>query len=48
LAGRPSLECGERDGDSKKSHPALRPVGIQDSHLSLIVIQAVDGSIRFD
>jgi hypothetical protein len=27
---------------------ALGPVGIQDSHPSLIVIQAVDGPIRFD
>jgi hypothetical protein len=28
--------------------PRLRPVGIRDSHLSLIVIQALDGPIRFD
>jgi hypothetical protein len=27
---------------------ALRPVWIQDSHMSLIVIQALDGPIRFD
>jgi hypothetical protein len=38
----------ERDDDSKKSHPALGSVWIQDSHPGLIVIQAWNGPIRFD
>jgi hypothetical protein len=34
--------------DSTQLNHALGPVGIQDSHPGVVVIQAADGPIRFD
>jgi len=33
---------------AKRGRPRLGSVGIQDSHADLVVIQALDGPIRFD